>query len=233
MSKGEWTKLTAADGHELDAWRVEPSGTARGAVVVVQEIFGVNGHIRAIAEEYARDGYATIAPALFDRVRKNVELGYTPDGVTEGRALRNAIGWDKPIVDLKAAADAVRARGRVATIGYCWGGSLSYLMACRAAHDGGDPQTSGVACAIAYYGGQIAQFLDEKPRVPVLMHFGETDPIIPATDREKIVAAIPSAEIFVYAAGHGFNCTERQDYEPASAKVAKERTLAFLQKHVG
>jgi carboxymethylenebutenolidase len=223
VSKGEWTKITAADGHELDAWRVEPSGTARGAIVVVQEIFGVNGHIRAIAEEYARDGYATIAPALFDRVRKHVELGYTPDGVTEGRALRNQIGWEKPIFDLQAAASAVQPRGRVATIGYCWGGSLSYLMACRA----------DVACAIAYYGGQIAHFLDERPKAPVLMHFGENDPIIPATDRERIIAALPGAEIFVYPAGHGFNCTERQDYEPESAKIAKERTLAFLQKHVG
>lgn len=223
MIKGEQTKLIAADGHELDAWRVEPSGTARGGIVIVQEIFGVNGHIRAVAEDYAREGYATIAPALFDRVRPGVELDYTPEGVAEGRALRTKIGWEKPILDLEAAAAALRSRGRVATIGYCWGGSLSFLMACR----------SDVAAAVAYYGGQIAHFLDEKPRAPVLMHFGETDALIPAPDRERIAAAYPTAQIHVYAAGHGFNCTARPDHEPASAALAKERTLAFLQQHVG
>lgn len=223
MSKGEHTKLTAGDGHPLDAWRVEPSGAARGGIVIVQEIFGVNGHIRAVAEEYAREGYATIAPALFDRVKKGVELGYAPEGIAEGRALRTEIGWEKPILDLEAAAAALRAHGRVATIGYCWGGSLSFLMACR----------GSVAAAVAYYGGQIAHFLEEKLSAPVLMHFGEADALIPAADREKIAAAYPSARIHVYAAGHGFNCTERQDFDPASAALAKERTLAFLQTHVG
>lgn len=223
MSAGEWTKLTASDGHELDAWRVEPSGTARGGIVIVQEIFGVNGHIRAVCESYAREGYATIAPALFDRVRKGVELGYTPEGTQEGRALRTGIGWDKPILDLEAGVAALRSHSRVATIGFCWGGSLSFLMACR----------SDLACAVAYYGGQIVQFVNERPKAPVLMHFGEKDALIPEADREKIRAAQPDAEIHVYAAGHGFNCTERQDYEPVSAALALERTLAFLQKHVG
>jgi carboxymethylenebutenolidase len=220
---GEWTTLTAADGHVLDAWRAEPSGKARGGVVIVQEIFGVNGHIRAVCEDWAREGYATIAPAIFDRLKKHVELGYTPEGTTEGRALRTQLGWDKPILDLEAGVAALAPHGRVATMGFCWGGSLSFLMAAR----------SKVACAVAYYGGQIIQFVHEKPKAPVLMHFGENDALIPAADRDRIRAEHPQAEIHVYAAGHGFNCTERGDYDPTSAALAKERTRAFLQKHVG
>lgn len=221
---GAWIELTASDGHRLDAYQALPPGEARGGVVIVQEIFGVNGHIRAVAEAYAGEGYRVIAPALFDRVRKKVELGYTPEGTQEGRALRAGIGWEKPILDLEAAAQAVRGAGRrVATVGYCWGGSLSFLMACRAE----------VACAVAYYGGQIVQFLAERPKVPVLMHFGEKDALIPAADRERIAAACPEAEIRVYPAGHGFNCTERQDFDPGSAEDANERTLAFLAEHLG
>jgi carboxymethylenebutenolidase len=219
---GEWTTLTAKDGHQLDAYQALPAGTPRAGLVVIQEIFGVNGHIRAIADEYAREGYATLAPALFDRIEKHVELGYTPEGTQKGRALRTQLGWDKPIWDIEAAVSALRAHGRVGTIGFCWGGSLSFLAACRAEVDG----------AVAYYGGQIIQFVDERPRAPVLMHFGASDALIPAADRERITSAHPEAEIHVYPAGHGFNCTERQDYHPESARGAKERTLAFLRKHL-
>jgi carboxymethylenebutenolidase len=220
---GAWIELTASDGHRLDAYQALPPGEARGGVVIVQEIFGVNGHVRALVEEYAAEGYRTIAPAIFDRVRKKAELGYTPEGTQEGRALRAEIGWEKPLLDIEAAARAVSAGGkRAATIGFCWGGSLSFLMACRA----------NVACAVAYYGGQIIQFVDERPKVPVLMHFGERDALIPAADRERITAAYPEAEIHVYPAGHGFNCTERADFDPESARVAKARTLAFLGEHL-
>ncbi len=216
----QWIELTASDGHRLDAYQASPAGDARGGVVIIQEIFGVNAHVRALVEGYAAEGYRAIAPALFDRVRKKVELGYTPEGTQEGRALRTQIGWDKPILDVEAAARSLG--GRVATIGFCWGGSLSFLMACRA----------DVACAVAYYGGQIIQFVGERPKAPVLMHFGEKDPLIPAADRERIAGAHPEAEIHVYPAGHGFNCNERQDYDPESARVAKERTLAFLRAHL-
>lgn len=224
---GSWMKLTAKDGHTLDAYRVDPAGAPRGGVVIVQEIFGVNRHIRAVCERWAAEGYATIAPAIFDRAQENVELTYTPEGTTLGRALRANIGWDKPILDLEAAVAALRPAGeprrRVATMGFCWGGSLSFLMACRADID----------AAIAYYGGQIIQFVAEAPRVPVLMHFGEADPLIPAADRDAIRAAHPDAEIHTYAAGHGFNCTDRADHDPASAALAGERTLAFLRAYVG
>lgn len=218
----EQIRIQASDGHELDAYRAAPVGQARGGLVLIQEIFGVNQHIREVCEDYAREGYAVIAPALFDRVKRGVSLDYTPEGTTEGRALRTELGWDKPILDLEAAAMAVRAHGRVATLGFCWGGSLSFLMACR----------SAVACSVAYYGGQIIQFVDERPRAPVLMCFGEHDALIPAADRERIAASHPDAEIHVYPAGHGFNCTARKDFEPESARLAKGRTLAFLAKHL-
>jgi carboxymethylenebutenolidase len=223
---GEWIVLEASDRHSLDAYRSLPAGpgVARGGVVIVQEIFGVNGHIRAVADHYADAGYAAVAPALFDRVRSKVELGYTPEGTAEGRALRTSLGWDLPLLDLEAAATHLGEYRRVGAIGYCWGGSLSFLMACR---------STRVACSVAYYGGQIVQFAEERPRVPVLMHFGEKDPIIPAADREKIIAHQPGAAIWVYPAGHGFNCAERQDFEPESARLAAERTLAFLREHLG
>jgi len=221
---GEWIELTASDGHRLDAYRSLPTEKARGGVVIVQEIFGVNHHIRALCDEYAGDGYAAIAPALFDRDRKKVELTYTPEGTAEGRLLREQIGWEKPLADLEVSAASLHAaRVRVATIGYCWGGTLSFLMACR----------SEVACSVAYYGGQIVKFADEEPKAPLLMHFGEADALISAADREAISARLPTAEVWVYPAGHGFNCTERQDYHPPSAHIAKDRTLTFLGKYVG
>ena len=220
---GEWIALTAEDGHTLDAYRAMPAGKPRGGLVVVQEIFGVNPHIRAVCEGFAGEGYATVAPALFDRVRQNVELGYTPEATPEGRGLRERIGWDAPLRDIEAAAAALRPHGRVGVVGFCWGGSLAFLAACRRIG----------AAAVAYYGGQIIQFVDEQPKVPVMMHFGETDTIITAAHRETIRARRPEAEIFVYPAGHGFNCDERRDYDAACARIARERTLAFLAKHVG
>jgi carboxymethylenebutenolidase len=223
---GERIELTSADGHRMSAYRALPAGKARGGLVVVQEIFGVNGHVRAVCDEYAGDGYAVIAPALFDRLRRDVELAYTAEGTAEGRALRTRLGWDAPVADLTAAVAALREHGRVGTVGYCWGGSLSFLMACRS-------EVACVACSVAYYGAQIVQFAEERPRAPVLMHFGERDDLIKAEDRERIQAHQPEAEVFVYPAGHGFNCTERQDYAPESARLAKERTLRFLRAHVG
>jgi carboxymethylenebutenolidase len=222
---GAAVTLEASDGHRFDAYQAFPAGPARGGVVIIQEIFGVNRHIRALVDEYAAAGYAAVAPAVFDRARRGVELGYTPEGTVEGRALRAQIGWDAPLLDIEAAARALSARnGRAAAvIGFCWGGSLAWLTACRSAR---------VACAVGYYGGQIAQFLGERPRVPVLLHFGERDVLIPAGDVEAIRRAHPEAEVFVYPAGHGFNCTDRADHDPVSAAAARERTLSFLQQHL-
>lgn len=217
-----FVRLKAADGQELDAYRALPEGAPRGGVVVIQEIFGVNSHVRDVCERYAEAGYAVIAPALFDRVERGVELDYSPESTPKGRGLRAQIGWDAPLLDIEAAIAALRPHGKVAAIGFCWGGSLAFLAACR----------SPIDCAVAYYGGQIIQFARSRPRVPVLMHFGESDELIPAADREKIAAAQPEAEIHVYPAGHGFNCDQRGSFAADSAALAEERTLAFLARHL-
>jgi carboxymethylenebutenolidase len=222
---GAAVTLEASDGHRFDAYQAFPAGPARGGVVIIQEIFGVNRHIRALVDEYAAAGYAAVAPAVFDRARRGVELGYTPEGTVEGRALRTQIGWDAPLLDVEAAARSLAARtGHApAVIGFCWGGSLAWLTACR---------SDSVACAVGYYGGQITQFLPERPRVPVLLHFGERDALIPPGDVEAIRRAHPEVEVFVYPAGHGFNCTDRADHDPVSSAAAGERTRAFLQQHL-
>ena len=213
----------ARDGHEFNAWLVAPSGPARGAVVIAQEIFGVNRHIRAVADGYAAAGYVTIAPCLFDRIRRGIELGYSEKDTQEGRGYRLQIPLEKTLLDLSASVNVVRHAGRVAAIGYCWGGSLAYVAA----------STLPVACAVSYYGGQIAKdHLDKQPKRPVLYHFGDQDPYIPPSDIEKIRAADPNGEFHVYPADHGFNCDERASYDAASAQLARERTLAFLVQHL-
>ena len=223
MPNTQTLTLTAADGNRFAAYRVDPDGPSQGALVVVQEVFGVNYHMRAVCDGFASKGYAVIAPSLFDRAETGVEMGYGDDDLARGRALRQAIGWDGPVADVKAAMDAVAAYGKVGVIGYCWGGSVAFLAATRLKP----------ACAVCYYGGQIAQFKDEIPNCPVQMHFGENDHIIPSEDRAAILAARPEVDSNVYPAGHGFNCTERADYHPESAAQAFERTLSFLAAHVG
>lgn len=215
---GEFTTLMARDGHEFNAWLAAPTGAARGAVVIAQEIFGVNRHIRAVADGYAAAGYVTIAPCLYDRVRRGIELGYSEPEVQQGRGYRLQIPTEKTLLDLTSSINVIKHAGRVAVVGYCWGGTLAYLAACELP----------VACAVSYYGGQIKDHLAKPPRRPVLYHFGEKDPYIPASDIEKIRAADPTGEFHLYPADHGFNCEERGSYEPASAKLAFTRTHAFL-----
>ncbi|HEV7606299.1 MAG TPA: dienelactone hydrolase family protein [Steroidobacteraceae bacterium] len=215
---GEFTTLMARDGHEFNAWLAAPSGTARGAVVIAQEIFGVNRHIRAVADGYAAAGYVTIAPCLFDRVRRGIELGYSEPEVQQGRGIRLQIPREKALLDLTSSLNVIKHAGRVAVVGYCWGGTLAYLAACELP----------VACAVSYYGGQIKDHLAKSPRRPVMYHFGEQDPHIPVSDIEKIRAADPTGTFHVYPAGHGFNCEERSTYDAASASLARERSLEFL-----
>jgi carboxymethylenebutenolidase len=216
---GNFTTLMARDGHEYNAWLAAPPAAARGAVVICQEIFGVNQHIRAVADGYAAAGYVTIAPCLFDRVRRGIELGYGEKDVQEGRGYRLQIPKDKALLDIASSINVVKHAGRVAVVGYCWGGTLAYLAACELP----------IACAVSYYGGQIAkEHLGKSPRRPVMYHFGEKDPYIPPSDIEKIRAADPNGLFHVYPADHGFNCDERAAYDPPSAQAALERTLAFL-----
>ena len=214
--------LTAEDGHRFEVFRALPGARPVAAVVVIQEVFGVNHHIQALATRFAEQGYAALAPALFDRVAPGIALGYAGEDLERGRALRMEIGWDGPVFDIAATLEAASTHGRVGVIGYCWGGSLAFLAATRLSP----------ACAVCYYGGQIIDFKDETPTCPLMMHFGDADPIIPADARAAILAAQPGADIHVYPAGHGFNCTERPDFDPESARVAGERTARFLETHL-
>ena len=217
---GEFTTLMARDGHEFNAWLTPPSGAARGAVVIAQEIFGVNHHIRGVADGFAADGYLTIAPCLFDRIRRGIELGYSEADTQQGRGYRLQIPKEKTLLDLAASINVVKHAGRVAVIGYCWGGTLAWLAACELP----------VFCAVSYYGGQIAKdHLDKHPKRPVQYHFGEKDPYIPPADIEKIRAADPNGELHVYPADHGFNCDERGSYDAARARLARDGTLADLK----
>ena len=220
---GETISLTADDGHVLGAYRAPPAGKARGGLVVIQEIFGVNGHIRSVCDGFAADGFETIAPALFDRAEKGIELDYDEPGMTRGRDIRATLGWDDPVRDIAAAVAALSGAGAIGAVGYCWGGSLAWLSATRLE----------VACAVGYYGGQIVQFKDETNSCPVMLHFGEKDQSIPAADVAAIRAAHPDIPVYTYPAGHGFNCDRRADYHAESATLARERTLAVLAEHMG
>ena len=215
---GEFTTLMARDGHEFNAWLSAPSMPARGAVVIAQEIFGVNRHIRAVADGFAAEGYVTIAHCLFDRVRRGIELGYSEAEVQQGRGYRLQIPKEKTLLDLTASINVIKHAGRVAVVGYCWGGTLAYIAACELP----------VFCAVSYYGGQIKDALEKSPRRPVMYHFGEKDPHIPLSDVDKIRAADPNGIFHLYPADHGFNCDERSTFDAASAALARQHTLQFL-----
>ncbi len=219
---GQTITLTAEDGHELSAYRADPADVPRGGLVVIQEIFGVNPHIRSVCDRYAESGYAAIAPAMFDRVERGVELEYNTEGIAKGREIMAGLDWDGPVRDVAAAAAAIADAGKTGAIGYCWGGSVAWLAATRL----GLP-------SVGYYGGQIVEFLEETPRVPVMLHFGAEDPVIPPEDVDKIRAAQPDVPVFMYQAGHGFNCDMRASYNEESAKFALTRTLEFLAENLG
>ncbi len=216
-------QLRARDGHALSAYVAKPESPPRGAVVVVQEIFGVNSHIRRVAEQYAAEGYLAIAPAMFDRFEKGVDLGYDAAGLQAGMALATRTAPDTTLADLGAAIDAVAHAGNVGVVGYCWGGRTAYLAACRA----------NIAAAVAYYGGGITQLLPETPRCPTLFHYGERDTYITLADVETVRRAYPAGVYHLYPAGHGFNCSERADFDAESARLAFARTLEFFRRHVG
>lgn len=215
------TQLTAADGKEFTAYEMAPEG-AGAAVVIVQEIFGVNDHIRSVVDRYASFGYRTIAPALFDRVEPGVELEYDDDGIARGRELAMQIAFEPAMLDVAAAVEHVRDTGPVAVIGYCFGGSVAWLSASQLP----------VAAAVGYYGGQVRALSDRRPAVPTMLHFGELDHAIPLDDVQAIAAAHPDVPVHVYeGAGHGFSCDARASYDALSAAIALGRTLEFLVGH--
>ena len=222
---GERISLTAEDGHKLAGYRAAPKGKPRGGLVIVQEIFGVNAHIKRVTDGFAADGYVALAPAIFDRAEPGFETGYKPEDIERGRAVRMKIPLEDMVKDLRAAVKALAGEGlRVGVVGYCLGGTLAWLSATR---------IDGLACAVGYYGGGIADTADEHPRCPVLLHFGETDQSIPKEHHERIMAAHPTLPTHVYPAGHGFNCDERASYHEPSAQLARSRTLDFLARHLG
>jgi carboxymethylenebutenolidase len=221
---GKMIDLTASDGHKLSAYRADPSGKPRGGIVVIQEIFGVNSHVRSVADGYAADGYLAIAPAMFDRAQKNFEVGYTPDDMTKGRETRAKVTDDMALKDAEAAIKAASSAGKVGIVGYCWGGTIAWLCAGK---------SSGLVCAVPYYGGGILQNEGLAPKIPLMGHFGDKDAHIPVEGVKKLAAKYPQHQIFIYAADHGFNCDQRGSYNAPAAKQARERTLGFFRKHVG
>jgi carboxymethylenebutenolidase len=219
---GELTTIMARDGHEFQAWLVAAPGRPRGALVVLQEIFGVNGHIRAVTDQFAAAGYTAIAPSLFDRVRRGIELGYSPEEQQRGAGYRAQITPEMALKDIAAAAAVVRHSGRTGVVGYCWGGMLAYLAACELP----------LAAAVVYY-GRVAEHLERKPRCPLMYHFGSEDKSIPPADAERVRAAQPAAPVYVYqGAGHGFNCEQRASFDAAAAALARTRTLDFFSRYV-
>lgn len=222
---GSFVDLTAEDGHKLSAYRAEPSGKPRGGIVVIQEIFGVNSHIKSVADGYARDGYLVLAPAMFDRAQRNYDTGYSPSEIEAGRKVMQGLDWDNTMKDVSAAVAAAQSAGKVGMVGYCWGGTVCWLAAAR---------VSGLACSVPHYGGGMPNFIAEKPKCPVMAHFGELDQSPTLEQAKAIAAAHPEIQAYFYAgAGHGFNCDHRGSYNAEAAKLARERTLAFFRQHVG
>jgi carboxymethylenebutenolidase len=221
---GQMITLKAEDGHSFGAYRAAPTGKPKAGIVVIQEIFGVNSHIRKVTDGFAADGYVALAPAIFDRAERGFESGYAPEDIDRGRAIRGKIDIMDMIKDIRAAVGSLKGEGlKVCVVGYCLGGTLAWLAATR---------IDGVACSVSYYGGGVAETASEKPRCPVLFHFGETDQSIPPDHHAKIRAAHPEIPMHIYPAGHGFNCDARGSYDAGSATLARTRTMEFLAKHL-
>ena len=216
-------ELTASDGFKLSAWRADPEGKPRGAIVVVQEIFGVNHHIRGVADFFASQGYLAIAPALFDRVQKGVDLAYGGTDRQTAMALMGKLDNQNMALDVAAAIQAAKEGGKVAVVGYCLGGSIAYVAASR---------LPDVSAAVCYYGGRILDAKDDYPKVPTILHFGEKDAHIPIARVKEFAAAHPELPVYIYPADHGFNCDERESYDAPSAALARTRTLEFLAKTI-
>ncbi|NYE24267.1 dienelactone hydrolase family protein [Pigmentiphaga litoralis] len=229
--------LTAADGFELKAYVAEPEGTPRAALVILPEIFGVNSHIRSVTDRYARHGYLAIAPNMFDRVERDLDLGYGDDDVKKGQALMRELDWDQAVLDIEAAAQAVGHAGKVGIVGYCWGGTAAWVAASRSTGgngSGGADSSASITCAVSYYGNAITTVMDDRPCIPMMLHWGEKDHLIALADIERVRDIAPaSSQTFIYPTGHGFNCDQRSLYHPESAALAEQRTLDFLKAHIG
>jgi len=220
---GKMIKLKAKDGFELGAYRADPSGTPKGGLVVIQEIFGVNHHMKNICDQYAKEGYACVAPAVFDRAERDVDLGYDEDARKKGFALRQKIDWPQILADVQAARDELKGVGKVGIIGYCFGGSVVWKACVDLNFDVG----------VSFYGGQVPEFKDLKAKCPVQFHFGEEDQGIPLAKVEDFKKAHPEAPVHIYkGAGHGFTCDERGSFHKEAAQTSMKRALDFLKEHL-
>lgn len=217
-------QLIAADGHQLEAYVARPSGDSKAGLVVLQEAFGVNAHIRRVADSYAEDGFVAIAPALFDRIQRGVELGYEGEERAQGLSLARQIDPNNALKDVSACLAWLQQQGlgKNGVIGYCLGGSIAWLSATRLSP----------AAVVGYYGGQIAKYVDETPHCPVMLHFGSLDKHIPKADIDRLQVAHPEVQIFWYDADHGFNCDARASFNATAAALARARSLDFLRKQL-
>lgn len=221
---GQFIQLTASDGFELDAFIAQPDGDAKGTVLVIQEIFGINVHIREVCDGFADQGYVALAPAIFDRAEKGVELGYEGEDMTRGIEIaRGKLKPDETMMDLQAGVNHLQQFGNVAVVGYCFGGLMAWMSAA---------QLDGIHCVSGYYGGGIADNADLVPKVPTMLHFGELDAHIPQSDVQKVMDAHPEMTVHVYAADHGFNCDHRASYDRNASELALQRTLAFFEENL-
>jgi carboxymethylenebutenolidase len=221
---GKNLDITASDGHVLAAYLAVPDGKPRGGLVVIQEAFGVTAYVRSVCDAYAKDGYTSIAPALYDRQRRGIAFddSSAPEALAEARRLRAALEWPNVMLDVQAAIDEVRSAGRVGIVGYCVGGSVAWLAAL----------SLPVAAASCYYGRDVVDFLERAPKCPAILHFGERDHLIAPADVARIRAAFPEIPNYVYPAGHAFDGAGERHHE-ASARLARERTLELFRRHVG
>ncbi len=213
--------LTASDGHSFNAYIAQPPGDPKGLIILIQEIFGVNSHIRSVADGYAQAGYLVVAPALFDRVQRNYEAGYSQDEVGKGVEIMKQLSFENALLDVQAAAASAPKKLKSAIVGYCYGGTVAWLVACK---------LHGLSAAVCYYGGGIPGFSTEKPRCPTMLHFGTKDQSLPVEKARSVADEHPEVVAYFYDAGHGFNCDQRGSYDESSASLARERTLAFLQE---
>ncbi len=229
---GEWISLTAADGHQLAAWRQMPASKPKGGLVLVQEAFGVNHHIREVAERFAALGYEVVAPAMYDRYERGFEVGYSQEDIAQGIAIVRRMDWDKALLDIEAARIALSvslsdtladAKKRIGIVGYCFGGSMAWLAAGRLRF----------AAAVVYYGSRIPDPSGRVPRCPLIAHFGRQDKSIPVERVEEMIKAYPDIPVYLYDAGHGFACDERASFDQAARDLAWQRTVDFLQVHLG
>lgn len=220
--KGRMIALTSADGTEIGAYRVEPEGSAKGGLVLAMEIFGVTDHIKDLCDGFAADGYAVIAPALYDRAERNFQASYSDADIARARKHLDAVMYRHTEADIQAAIDGLRidGLGRIHIVGYCYGGSVAWLSACRC---------DGLTSAVGYYGRHIIDFVAERPKCPTLLHFGSRDKSIPADWVERIRLAHPDVDLHVYDADHGFNSDRRQNYDETAARLARTRTLRHFE----